>query len=172
MTWGKLLNLSGPQFSHLKEQSHNHNPLWQTFALSCRVTSSRFFPLRASQPRLPSGFSVHRVWVGLGRQNWLQPTSSRGEACDQPWPIRASSPNQSEQILGLQLEPSRKQHPLTVDLNLERCEPRVALATVADGLPDKTDEKRQILQELDPDLPREFSMTWARISLVFPHRLV
>ena len=84
----------------------------------------------------------------------------RGEACDQPWPIRASSSNQSEQILGLQLEPSRKQYPLTVDLNLERCEPRVALATVADCLPDKTAEKkRQILQELDPDLPREFSMT-------------
>ena len=89
----------------------------------------------------------------------MQPTNSRGEACDQPWPIRASSPNQSEQILGLLLEPSRKQHPLTVDLNLERCEPRAALATVADGLPDKTAEKRQILQELDPDLPREFSMT-------------
>ena len=62
--------------------------------------------------------------------------------------------------MGLQLEPSRKQHPLTVDMNLERCEPRAALATVADGLLDKTAEKkRQILQELGPDLPREFSMS-------------
>lgn len=88
VTRGKLLNVSGPQFSHLKEQSHNHNPLWQTFALSCRVTSFRFFPLRASQPRLPPGFSVHRVWVGLGGRNWLQPTSSGAK--------HVTSPGQSE----------------------------------------------------------------------------
>lgn len=80
--------------------------------------------------------------------------------------------SQSEQILGLQLEPSRKQQPLTVDLSLEGYELRAALAAVADGLPDKTAEKkRQILQELDPDLPREFSVTCARISLVVPHKL-
>ena len=45
VTWEKLLNLSGPQFSHLKEQNHNHKSLWQTFSLSCRVTNSLFFPL-------------------------------------------------------------------------------------------------------------------------------
>lgn len=87
-------------------------------------------------------------------------------------PLASTGLHRNQQILGLQLEPTRKQHPLTVDLSLEGCEPRAALATVADGLPDKTAEKkRQILQELDPDLPREFSMTCARISLVVPHKL-
>lgn len=48
-----------------------------------------------------------------------------------------------------------------MDLNLEGCEPGAAGAAVAEGLPDKNraEYERQILEELDPDLPSDFSVT-------------
>jgi hypothetical protein len=69
--WGKLLNLSGPQFSHFQKRDNNNSSLWWTFTLSCWVASS----CSSSHSLQFSTQKHHSPWLLVPRIWWeLHPT--------------------------------------------------------------------------------------------------